>query len=87
MADGSFAALQAARDEAWSTPLDQIDVSLSSRFENDTMWPFFERLRAEDPVHYCPNGCPDGVDVGPYWSITRFEDIVDVEVNHEVFSS
>ena len=89
MADGSFAALQAARDEAWSTPLDQIDVSVSSRFENDTMWPFFERLRAEDPVHYCPNGRPDGMEVGvgPYWSITRFDDIVDVEVNHEVFSS
>jgi cytochrome P450 len=83
MADGSFAALQAARDEAWSTPLDQIDVSLPSRFENDTMWPFFERLREEDPVHYCPNGD----EVGAYWSVTRFNDIVDVEVNHEAFSS
>jgi hypothetical protein len=22
-------------------------------FTSDTFWPWFERLRAEDPVHYC----------------------------------
>jgi cytochrome P450 len=82
MADGSLPALQAARDEAWSTPLDRIDVSLASRFEADTMWPFFERLRAEDPIHYTAES-----EVGPYWSVTRFADIVEVEANHEVFSS
>jgi cytochrome P450 len=82
MADGSIPALQAARDEAWATPLDEIDVSLASRFETDTMWPFFERLRAEDPVHYTAQS-----EVGPYWSVTRYRDIVEVEANHEVFSS
>ena len=45
MADGNISALQAARDEAYSTPLDQIDVGLGERFANNTMWPFFERLR------------------------------------------
>jgi cytochrome P450 len=86
MADGSVSSLQAAREEAWATPLDQIDVSLGSRFEADTHWPFFERLRAEDPVHYTPSDAAQA-DVGAYWSVTRFDDIVDIEANHEAFSS
>src|SRR5580704_13710525 len=83
MADGAAAsALEAARAEAYSTPLDQIDVSLQGRFVTNTFWPFFERLRAEDPVHY-------GVspEFGGFWSITRFEDIIAIETNHNVFSS
>jgi cytochrome P450 len=82
MADGNLTALQAARNEAYSTPLDQIDVSLGERFQTNTMWPFFERLRHEAPVHYCANS-----EFGPFWSITRYHDIVAVETNHAVFSS
>jgi cytochrome P450 len=79
--DAALNALQLARDEAWSTPLDQIDVSVRERFVTNTFWPFFERLRKEDPVHYTPASL-----FGPYWSITRFEDII-AETNPEVFSS
>ena len=82
MADGAVNALKAARDEAYSTPLDQIDVSLGERFRDNTIWPFFERLRSEDPVHYTADS-----EFGPYWSITRYHDIVSVETNHQVFSS
>jgi cytochrome P450 len=82
MADGNFSALQSARDEAYSTPLDQIDVSLGERFQNNTMWPFFERLRHEAPVHYTANS-----EFGPYWSVTRYQDIMAIETNHAVFSS
>ena len=82
MADGNISALQAARDEAYATPLDQIDVGLGERVQTDTMWPFFERLRREAPVHYCPES-----QFGPYWSITRYHDIMSVETNHAVFSS
>ncbi|HWE99361.1 MAG TPA: cytochrome P450 [Caulobacteraceae bacterium] len=82
MADGSLGALEAARAEAWATPLEAIDVSVEDRFAADTIWPFFERLRKEDPVHWCAD-----TPLGAYWSITRFADIVEVEVNHEVFSS
>jgi len=82
MADGTASVLEAARAEAYSTPLDQIDVSLQDRFVTNTFWPFFERLRNEDPVHY-------GVspEFGAFWSITRFEDIIAIETNHGVFSS
>ncbi|MFI4933236.1 MAG: cytochrome P450 [Caulobacterales bacterium] len=76
------AIFDAARAEAYSTPLDKIDVSLEDRFQNNTIWPFFERLRREAPVHYTAES-----QFGPYWSVTRFDDIVAVETNHSVFSS
>ena len=82
MADGSISALEAARAEAYSTPLDQIDVSLGDRFVTNTFWPFFERLRKEAPVHYAAASA-----FGPFWSITRYDDIMAVDTNHEVFSS
>ena len=51
-------------------------------FAQDTMWPIFERLRREDPIHYTAES-----DYGPFWSVTKWHDIVAVDVNHEVFSS
>jgi cytochrome P450 len=71
-----------ANADPYSIPLDEIDVSDSLIFETDTLWGYFERLRKEDPVHYCAES-----EFGPYWSITRFDDIVYVEKNPEIFSS
>ncbi len=51
-------------------------------FVTDTLWGYFERLRNEDPVHYCAES-----EFGPYWSVTRFDDIVHVEKNPEIYSS
>jgi cytochrome P450 len=82
MADDAHALFDAARAEAYATPLEKIDVSVQDRFVTDTFWPFFERLRREDPVHYCAES-----EFGPYWSITKFDDIVEVETRHDVFSS
>jgi cytochrome P450 len=65
-----------------SIPLAEIDVSDPTLFENDTWGPLFERLRREDPVHYQANS-----PFGPFWSITKFNDIMDIERNYEVFSS
>ncbi len=65
-----------------TTPLAQIDVSDARLYEQDAWRPYFERLRAEDPVHYQATS-----PFGPFWSVTRFEDIVAVDSNHEVFSS
>ena len=60
----------------------QIDVSDPRIFQNNTAEAFFKRLREEAPVHYCPSG-----DYGPFWSITKFDDIMAVDTQHEVFSS
>lgn len=70
------------REAALATPLDSLDMSVAERFSNDTIWPYFERLREEDPVHYCPDS-----PFGPYWSITRYEDIMAVDTDHRSFSS
>ena len=51
-------------------------------FQNDTLWPYFERLRNEEPVHYCTNA-----PIEPYWSVTKYNDIMHVDTNHGVFSS
>jgi cytochrome P450 len=72
-----------ARDAAYSTPLAEIDVADPLLFKNNVMWPYFERLRAEAPVHYCTTN----EEVGPYWSVTRYKDIMAVDTNHQVFSS
>lgn len=74
--------MQDARERAQSIPLNQIDVSHPELWMTDTHWPYFERLRKEDPVHYCANSL-----FGPYWSVTRFNDIMAVDTNHEAFSS
>jgi cytochrome P450 len=68
--------------DPYSVPLDAIDVSQAALFENDKHWPYFERLRKEDPVHYCRDSM-----FGPYWSVTKFDDIVFIEKNHDLFSS
>ena len=68
--------------DPYSLPLDQLDPAQVSIFQNDALWGYFERLRNEDPVHYHEDS-----DYGPYWSITRFDDIMFVDKNHELFSS
>ena len=35
-----------------SIPIEEIDVARPSLFQNDTIGLFFDRLRAEEPVHY-----------------------------------
>ncbi len=65
-----------------SIPLDRIDVSDPRLYQQDAWRPFFARLRAEEPVHYLADS-----PFGPFWSVTRFDDIVAVDRNHEVFSS
>lgn len=87
MADGAVDAarnerLAAARATAYATPLENFQVADVSLFTTDTHWPWFERLRNEDPVHWCESS-----EFGPYWSVTRFNDIIAVDGNHQVFSS
>ena len=71
-----------ARERAYSMPLEEINVADPELFRTDTMWPYFERLRKEDPVHYCAEH-----EFGPYWSVTKYNDIMAVDTNHADFSS
>src|SRR5579872_6805817 len=72
----------AARERAYTTPLEQFHVADAELFRTDTHWPWFERLRREDPVHFCPQS-----EYGPYWSVTKHRDIIAVDGNHLLFSS
>ena len=63
-------------------PLEEIDVSRPELFQTDTHWAYFRRLRREYPVHYCENSM-----FGPYWSITKFRDIMAMESDFQDFSS
>jgi cytochrome P450 len=71
-----------ARERAASLPLEDFDPGDPELFRSDTHWPYFDRLRREDPVHYCKDSM-----FGPYWSVTRYNDIMEIETNHSVFSS
>ncbi|MEE4383179.1 MAG: cytochrome P450 [Pseudomonadales bacterium] len=65
-----------------TTPLEALDVSDSRLYQQDAWRPYFARLRREDPVHFTAES-----PFGPYWSITKYQDIVAVESAHDVFSS
>ncbi len=73
---------RAAREKAQSLPLADFDVSHPELFKTNSFWPYFDRLRREEPVHYCKDSM-----FGPYWSVTKYNDIMDIETNHSVFSS
>ena len=75
-------ARQSMLEMAYKVPLDELDVSNWHLFEKDAIWPWFERLRREDPVHYHSDSR-----YGPFWSITKFDDIKAIDKNHQIFSS
>ncbi len=68
--------------DAYSTALDQIDVSDPKLYQQDIYYPYFERLRRDDPVHYRKDGM-----YGTFWSVTKFKDIMHVETHPEIYSS
>ena len=71
-----------AHRDPWSVPLDQIDVSNPYLYSEDTWQGFFARLRGEDPVHFV-----DSPLYGPYWSVTRYRDIMTVDTSQQIYSS
>ena len=80
-------------DYAYNTPLEDLDPSNALLWPNEEYWPIFERMRDEDPLHWCKaawesedrsNNAPP---IGPYWSVTRYEDIMAIDTDHKRFSS
>ena len=69
--------------DPYAIPMDdKFNVADGFLFEADEQWKWFERLRNEAPVHYCSES-----EFGPYWSVTKFEDIMHVDKNHGIYSS
>lgn len=68
--------------DPYAIPLGKLDPSDPILYKNNVHWKYFERLRKEDPVHFLAES-----PFGPYWSLTRYNDILEVDSNHKVFSS
>jgi cytochrome P450 len=62
--------------------VDHIDVSNPRLYREDSWRDHFARLRREDPVHRHAES-----PYGPYWSVTRYADIMKVELDHGSYSS
>jgi cytochrome P450 len=71
-----------ATQDPYQIPLESIDVANPYLFAADTQGRWFKRLRDEAPVHYCADSF-----FGPYWSVTRYDEIMQVDTSHEIFSS
>ncbi|MGP1283157.1 MAG: cytochrome P450 [Parasphingopyxis sp.] len=64
------------------TPLDEIDVSRPELYALDRWQPVFEKLRREDPIHWCEDSV-----YGSFWSLTTYKPIVHVEALPDLYSS
>ncbi len=81
-AQQDFDQLEAERDLAYGLNIEDIDPSDRRLYQENVFPPYLERLRNESPVNYHSHSR-----VGPFWSITRYEDIRKIDINHQQFSS
>ncbi|MBO0711542.1 MAG: hypothetical protein J2P47_09740, partial [Acetobacteraceae bacterium] len=65
-----------------SIPLETLDPSHPRIYQDDVWHPYFERLRREDPVHFVESDL-----YGPFWSVTKYKDIMQCETSHATLSS
>jgi cytochrome P450 len=70
------------KQDPYALPINRMNPGHPDLFQANAVLPYFERLRKEDPVNYTEDS-----QFGPYWSVTRFQDIVHVDTHHEIFSS
>jgi len=75
---------RAGRDRIYAAPLETLNPGDPAGFENQEMWWKFERLRAEDPVHYTPE---ENTEHRAYWSITKWDDIIAIDTDPLRFSN
>ena len=81
-AQQDFDQLEAERDLAYGLSIEDIDPSDRRLYQENVFPPYLERLRNESPIHYHSHSR-----VGPFWSITRYDDIRKIDINHHQFSS
>ena len=68
--------------DAYAMPLEDIDLSHPGIWQANEYLPFLERLRKEDPVHFCKESA-----VGSYWSVMKYNDIMEVDTSPDIYSS
>ena len=70
------------RAESKESAGESSDLGDPRLYRDDSWRPAFARLRRDDPVHFHPDS-----PYGPYWSVTRYADIMKVELDHATYSS
>ena len=68
--------------QATAPAVDPFDVSRAELYRDDTWQAPFAQLRAEAPVYRCEHS-----DYGPYWSVSTYKPIVEVESLPDIYSS
>ncbi|MFM5949441.1 MAG: cytochrome P450 [Novosphingobium sp.] len=68
--------------ERTASPIAPIDVSLAELYSEDRWREPFRKLRAEAPIQWVPESA-----FGPYWSVTTYKPIVQIEALPKIFSS
>ena len=71
-----------AADRAIMRAVDPFDVSRAELYRDDVWQAPFRQLRAQSPVHYVPHS-----DFGPYWSVSTYKPIIEVESLPDMYSS
>lgn len=71
-----------AYERIMKLPLESLDPSDPALHEANTVKFVFDRLRKESPIHFTENGV-----AGKFWSVTRYQDIMQVDTSHGIFSS
>jgi len=70
-------------EDVASLPMDEtFNPARPEVFQADALLPYFKRMRDESPLHYST-----GTDFGDFWSVTRYQDIMAVDTDHDTFSS
>ena len=65
-----------------ASPIAPIDVSEAALYAEDRWQAPFRQLRAEAPIQYVPDS-----KFGPYWSVSTYKPIVQIEALPKIFSS
>lgn len=70
------------RPDPDTAALNEMDLMLPDLFHDDYHVKVFERLRAEDPVYR-----QEVEEIGTVWNVTKYQDIMAVDTDHDSFSS
>tara|TARA_B100000965_G_scaffold86881_1_gene70387 strand:+ start:568 stop:1893 length:1326 start_codon:yes stop_codon:yes gene_type:complete len=68
--------------DPYEVDLDKLNPANNDWFGKNLDLEVFKRLREESPVHYSEDS-----QVGAYWSITKYEDVKAIDMDHKRFSS
>ena len=68
--------------DPYAMPIEEIDLAHPGIWQKNEYLPFLKRLREESPVHYCAKSA-----TGPYWSVMKYKDIMEVDTSPDIYSS